>query len=78
MNPGEHSPIFNDSPSRSFPEAISANCTSCHMTDEARERDPAFFRMHTSMMQRHTTCLGCHADSGHHAELQGMKQLSSP
>lgn len=57
-------------------EALTANCVSCHMSQEKLAAAPYYKERHEEYMKYSTHCVGCH-EPGHVKQLQGKREVAS-
>ncbi len=60
----------------SYMEAVTRNCTECHMSSETLASRPVFKERHDEYRGLVADCVGCH-EPGHVKKLRGMREVAS-
>ena len=71
---GQVNPHNNKLPS--YKDAITQNCTKCHMSEEMQALRPIYKERHEEYMKYASDCVSCH-EPGHTKKLRGLRDAAS-
>jgi cytochrome c nitrite reductase small subunit len=66
----------HNSPLPSYKEALTENCTRCHLNQEAKVDKPYFVERHEEYVKYAADCTGCH-EPGHVKKLRDQRSVAS-
>jgi cytochrome c nitrite reductase small subunit len=60
----------------SYKEALTQNCTGCHLSSESAEMHPIYKERHEEYVKYAANCIACH-EPGHVKKLRSMREVAS-